>query len=150
MPHQGWQQLILQIKYWLSRTSSPEELMSWRPQTSIKPVPHTGRLREFILFPTDYLFHRFIPQDFFILIASGTSEGLPTVLKQALESFSQFISDDFEECCFYCVQNHISIWDYYGTNPGDNRIPAVLNEMWVEYLIQAAAATSQLTLKRKC
>ena len=113
-------------------------------------MSHTGRLREFILFPTDYLFKGFIPQDFFILLTSGASEGEQFVLNKALESFSQSISDDFEECCFYCVQNQISIWDYYDTNPGDNRIPAVLNEMWVEYLIQAAAATSHLSLKRKC
>ena len=96
------------------------------------------------------MFQALIPQDFFILLTSGVSEGEQSVLNKALESFTRFISDDFEECCFYCVQNHISIWDYYGTNPGDNRIPAVLNEMWVEYLIQAAAATSHLTLKIKC
>jgi hypothetical protein len=84
-----------------------------------------------------------IPQDFFILLTFGTSEGQHAVLNKALESFSKFISDDFEECCFYCVKNKISIWDYYDTNPGDNRIPAVLNELWVEFLIQAASATSQ-------
>lgn len=99
------------------------------------------------LFPTDYLFQRFIPQDFFILLTSGASEGEQLVLNMALESFSQLISDDFEECCFYSVQNQISIWDYYDANPGDNRIPAVLNELWVEFLIQAASATSQLDLK---
>jgi hypothetical protein len=91
-----------------------------------------------------------IPQDLFILLTSGASEGERSVLNKALDSFSQFISDDFEECCFYSVQNQISIWDYYHTNPGDNRIPAVLNELWVEFLIQAASATSQVTLKGKC
>ena len=90
-----------------------------------------------------------IPQDFFILLTSGTSEGQHVVLNKALESFSQFISDDFEECCFYCVQNQISIWDYYGTHSGDTRIPAVLNELWVEYLIWRASATSQLNPKGK-
>ena len=99
---------------------------------------------------TDYLFQVLIPQDFFILLTSGVSEGEQSVLNKALESFSQFITDDFEECCFYCVQNHISIWDYYGIHSGDTRIPAVLNEMWVEYLIQAAGTASQLTLKEKC
>ena len=110
-------------------------------------MPHTGRLREFILFPTDYLFHRFIPQDFFILLTSGVSEGEQSVLNKALESFTQFISDDFEDCCFYCVQNQISIWDYYGTHSGDTRIPAVLNELWVEFLIQVSDPESQFALK---
>ena len=107
-------------------------------------------MRGFILFLTDYLFQGCIPQDFFILLASGASEGQHAVLSKALESFSKFISDDFEDCCFYCVQNQISFWDYYGTHSGDTRIPAVLNELWVEYLIQAATATSQLTFKGKC
>ena len=112
-------------------------------------MPHTGRLRQSILVLVDYLFKGFVPQYFFILITSGTSEGLPTVLKQALESFSKFISDDFEDCCFYCVQNQISIWDYYGTHSGDTRIPAVLNELWVEYLIWRSRVTSQLNPKGK-
>jgi hypothetical protein len=104
-------------------------------------------LRGFISAFTGYLFLEPIPRDFFFLLTSGSSDGQQAVLNKALESFSQFISDDFEECCFYCVQSHISIWDYYGTNPGDNRIPAILNEMWVEYLIQASDLESQFALK---
>lgn len=96
---------------------------------------------------TDSLFLGSIPQDLFFLLTSGASEGQQSVLNKALESFSQFISDDFEECCFYCVQNHLSIWDYYGTNPGDIRIPAVLNELWVEYLIRVSDPESQFALK---
>ena len=104
-------------------------------------------MRGFILFLSDYLLQGLIPQDLFILLTSGASGGYQPVLNKALESFSRLISDDFEECCFYCVQNQISIWDYYGTHPGDTRIPAVLNELWVEFLIKAASATSQLDLK---
>ena len=110
-------------------------------------MSYAGRLRGFIFSLTDYLFQALIPQDFSILLTSGVSEGEQSVLNKALESFTQFISDDFEDCCFYCVQNHISIWDYYGTNPGDNRIPAVLNELWVEFLIQASDPESQFALK---
>ena len=112
-------------------------------------MAHTGRLRGFILSLTDYLFQGLIQQDFFILLTSGASEGEQSVLNKALESFTQLISDDFEDCCFYCVQNQISIWDYYGTHSGDTRIPAVLNELWVEYLIWIASATSQLNPKGK-
>ena len=104
-------------------------------------------MRGFISALTEYLFQGTIPQDFFILLASGASEGQQSVLTKALENFSQFISDDFEECCFYCVQNQISIWDYYGTHSGDTRIPAVLNELWVEFLIQASDPESQFALK---
>ena len=81
------------------------------------------------------------------LLTSGVSEGEQSVLNKALESFTQFISDDFEDCCFYCVQNQISIWDYYGTHSGDTRIPAVLNELWVEFLIQVSDPESQFALK---
>ena len=110
-------------------------------------MSQTGRLRGFLLFLTDYLFQGFIPQDFFILLTSGTSGVHQPVLNKALESFAQFISDDFEDCCFYCVQNQISIWDYYGTHSGDTRIPAVLNELWVEFLIQVSDPESQFALK---
>lgn len=84
------------------------------------------------------LFQGSIIQDFFVLLTHGTSDGCSIVLEKARKAFSEFISEDFEECCFYCIQNEISIWDFYKTHPGDPRITADLNDLWVEFLIASA------------
>ncbi len=80
-----------------------------------------------------------IDYDFFELLTTGSSEGNDFILYRALKAFSQFISDDFDECCSYCVENGISVWDYYDTHSGNQCIPDVLNELWVRFLINNQA-----------
>ena len=83
----------------------------------------------------------FIAQDFFGLLRTGSSDGNASVLKKALKAFSQVISEDFDYRCLYCVNNGISVWDYYCTYSGDQRIPNVLNVLWVLFLIDQDAKT---------
>ena len=86
-------------------------------------------------FAKSILFQGSIVQDFFVLLTYGSSNGRQAVLNKALHAFSKFISDDFEECCFYSIQYGISVWDYYGAAPGDSRITPALNELWVDFII---------------
>jgi len=97
-------------------------------------------LRVFI-FALLILFQGSIIQDFFVLLTHGTSDGCSTVLEKARKAFSEFISEDFEECCLYCIQNGISVWDYYGTAPGDSRITAAIHELWVDFIINTVDAS---------
>jgi hypothetical protein len=83
----------------------------------------------------------FIAQDFFGLPRTGSSDGNASLLKKALKAFSQVISEDFDDCCQYCIKKSISVWHYYGTYSGDPRIPNVLNELWVLFLIDQDAKT---------
>ena len=79
------------------------------------------------------------PWDLLNLFASGinASDGDKEVYEKGIRLFSEFVSDDAEECIAFANENNVAIWDLYPDTSRDEWQDQV-NDLWVGYLCRMA------------
>lgn len=77
--------------------------------------------------------------DLLDLFTSGidASKGDREVYVKGVRLFSEFVSDDAEECINFAIDNNVAIWDFYPDTSRDEWQDQV-NDLWVGYLCRIA------------
>jgi len=77
--------------------------------------------------------------DLLDLFASGidASEGSKEIYEKGIRLFSEFVSDDAEDCIVFAIDNNIAIWDFY-PDTCRHEWQDQVNDLWVSYLCRTA------------
>lgn len=75
------------------------------------------------------------------LLCSGISEsdGDVSVYNRAVSLFTEFTSDDIEDCIAFAVINKVSIWDFYPDTDREEWHDQ-MNDLWVSFICREAAS----------